>query len=146
MNCDRLFEELEKLYPEYLDILEQDCLIESPTPDKEGVDAAGYYLAEIAKKKGFDVEVFPQPVAGDVIGILMNKDVDAKQIVYSGHTDTVHPKGLFPCARGAQRGRIYVRPRNLRLQGWRCCRADGYGCPEAPRLQKASARALAHAR
>ena len=117
MNCDRLFEELEKLYPEYLDILEQDCLIESPTPDKEGVDAAGYYLAEIAKKKGFDVEVFPQPVAGDVIGILMNKDVDAKQIVYSGHTDTVHPKGLFPAPVVRREGEYMYGPGTLDCKG-----------------------------
>ncbi len=96
MNCERLFKELEEMLPEYLDILEQDCLLESPTTDKAGVDAASYYLADIAKKKGFDVEVFPQPVSGDVVGILMNQDVNAKQLVYSGHTDTVHPKGLFP--------------------------------------------------
>ena len=96
MNCDLLFAELEKLFPEYMDILEQDCLLESPTADKAGVDAASYYLAEVAKKKGFEIEVFPQPVSGDVIGILMNKEVDAKQLVYSGHIDTVHPKGLFP--------------------------------------------------
>ena len=95
MNCDLLFAELEKLLPEYLDILEQDCLLESPTANKAAVDAAGYYLADVAKKKGFDIEVFAQPVSGDVIGILMNKEVDAKQIVYSGHTDTVHPIGLF---------------------------------------------------
>ena len=81
MNCDRLFEELEKLLPEYLDVLEQDCLLESPTADKAGVDAASYYLADIAKKKGFDIEVFSQPVAGDVIGILMNGEVNAKPLV-----------------------------------------------------------------
>lgn len=96
MNCDRLFAELEKLFPEYMDVLEQVCLLESPTADKAAVDAASYYIAEVAKKKGFDIEVFPQPVAGDVIGILMNKEVEERPLVYSGHTDTVHPKGLFP--------------------------------------------------
>ncbi len=96
MNCDLLFAELERLFPEYMDILEQACLLESPTADKAAVDAASYYLADIAKKKGFDIEIFPQPVSGDVIGILMNQEVDKKQIVYSGHMDTVHPKGLFP--------------------------------------------------
>ncbi len=117
MNCDRLFAELEKLFPEYMDILEQDCLIESPTPDKAGVDAAGYYLADVAKKKGFDIEVFPQSVSGDVIGILMNQDVEAKQLVYSGHTDTVHPKGLFPAPVVRREGDRMYGPGTLDCKG-----------------------------
>ena len=117
MNCDRLFEELEKLLPEYLDILEQDCLLESPTADKAGVDAASYYLADIAKKKGFDIEVFAQPVAGDVIGILMNSEVNAKPLVYSGHTDTVHPKGLFPAPVVRREGDRMYGPGTLDCKG-----------------------------
>ena len=117
MNCDRLFEELEKLLPEYLDVLEQDCLLESPTADKAGVDAASYYLADIAKKKGFDIEVFAQPVAGDVIGILMNGEVNAKPLVYSGHTDTVHPKGLFPAPVVRREGDRMYGPGTLDCKG-----------------------------
>ena len=57
MNCDLLFAELEKLLPEYLDILEKACLIESPTTDKAGVDATSYYLADVAKPtKYYSVE------------------------------------------------------------------------------------------
>lgn len=117
MNCDRLFEELEKLFPEYMDILEQDCLLESPTADKAGVDAASYYLAEVAKKKGFEIEVFAQKVAGDVIGILMNQEVDAKPLVYSGHTDTVHPKGLFPAPIVRREGDVMYGPGTLDCKG-----------------------------
>ena len=117
MNCDRIFKELEALFPEYMDILEQACLFESPTADKAGVDAASYYIAEVAKKKGFDIEVFPQPVSGDVIGILMNGDVDAKQLVYSGHTDTVHPKGLFPAPVVRREGDRMYGPGTLDCKG-----------------------------
>ena len=117
MNCDRIFKELEALFPEYMDILEQACLFESPTADKAGVDAASYYIAEVAKKKGFDIEVFPQPVSGDVIGILMNGDVDTKQLVYSGHTDTVHPKGLFPAPVVRREGDRMYGPGTLDCKG-----------------------------
>ena len=117
MNCDLLFAELEKLLPEYLDILEKACLIESPTVDKVGVDATSYYLADVAKKKGFDIEVFPQPVAGDVVGILMNGEVNAPQLVYSGHTDTVHPKGLFPAPVVRREGDRMYGPGTLDCKG-----------------------------
>ena len=117
MNCDRLFEELEKMLPEYLDILEKACLLESPTADKAAVDSVGYYLADIAKAKGFDVEVFPQPVSGDVIGILMNQEIKTKQLVYSGHTDTVHPKGLFPAPVVRREGDRMYGPGTLDCKG-----------------------------
>ena len=117
MNCDRIFKELEALFPEYMDILEQACLFESPTADKAGVDAASYYIAEVAKKKGFDIEVFPQPVSGDVIGILMNGDVASRQLVYSGHTDTVHPKGLFPAPVVRREGDRMYGPGTLDCKG-----------------------------
>lgn len=117
MNCDRLFAELEALFPEYMDILEKDCLFESQTIDKAGVDAASYYLAEVAKQKGFEIEVFKQPVSGDVIGILMNSEVDAKPLVYSGHTDTVHPKGLFPAPIVRREGDKMFGPGTLDCKG-----------------------------
>ena len=53
MNCDRLFEELEALFPEYMDILEQACLLESPTADKAAVDAEIERMKRLASMGGF---------------------------------------------------------------------------------------------
>ena len=67
MNCKMLFEYIDSLNSEYLDFLEDVCNIESPTDFKEGVDQVGKYFAEKAKEKGWRVEVYPQPVSGDIV-------------------------------------------------------------------------------
>jgi glutamate carboxypeptidase len=56
-------------------------------------------------------------VAGDVIGILMNGEVNAKPLVYSGHTDTVHPKGLFPAPVVRREGDRMYGPGTLDCKG-----------------------------
>ena len=95
MEKNLIEKEIEKLYEEYVSFFVDVCNIESPTRYKEGVDAVGNYFAEKAKKLGFDVEFFTQPVAGDVVCITMNKDADGKPISLSGHMDTVHEIGTF---------------------------------------------------
>lgn len=80
---------------DYIKVWEDVCNIESPTKYKEGVDAAGSYLAALAEKKGWLVERYPQPIAGDVISITMNPDASLPPITLSGHLDTVHPVGSF---------------------------------------------------
>ncbi|MBO5789992.1 MAG: M20/M25/M40 family metallo-hydrolase, partial [Clostridia bacterium] len=71
------------------------CNIESPTDDKAGVDAVGAYFARWAEKLGFAVEVFKQPVSGDVVCITMNPKAPKPPICFSAHMDTVHPIGSF---------------------------------------------------
>lgn len=89
------FEIIESLEKEYVDFLVDICEIESPTLFKEGVDAVGRYISEKARKKGWDIEVFPQKVSGDAYCITMNPDAPGKPICISGHMDTVHPLGAF---------------------------------------------------
>ena len=95
MSCNKLFEEIKRLNEKYIKIWEELCNIESPTTFKEGVDKCGAYVTDWAKDMGFDVEVCPQEVAGDVICITMNSKADAPMVCFSGHMDTVHPVGLF---------------------------------------------------
>ena len=95
MDSKKLFSEIERLYPEYLDVLEDVVNIESPTNFKAGVDAVSNYFVNLAEKKGWKVERYPQSVAGDVICVTMNADAKAAPITLSGHLDTVHPVGLF---------------------------------------------------
>jgi len=105
MKCARLFEKIDEMYGAYLDMWEDVCNIESPTDCKEGVDKVGEYFMERAKELGFEIEILKQNVAGDAICITMNSDSKNKPVVLSGHTDTVHPIGLFgypPVTRDAE--------------------------------------------
>lgn len=95
MKCKSLLAQIDALNEEYLQVWEDLASIESPTSFKEGVDAACAYVIEWAKKKGFTVETFPQPVSGDPVCITMNPDSKECPVVLSGHMDTVHPVGFF---------------------------------------------------
>ena len=86
---------LKKSEEEYLRFWEDVCNIESPTDCKEGVDEVGRYFARRAEARGWLVEKYCESACGDVITITMNAEVDAAPVVFSGHMDTVHPKGLF---------------------------------------------------
>lgn len=95
MICDKLFQEIAHLNEHYVKVWEDICNIESPTGFKEGVDAVGQYLIRLAAERGWKTEIFKQPVAGDVVCITLNPEVNARPITFSGHIDTVHPVGLF---------------------------------------------------
>jgi len=95
MSYEKLFQEIERLNEKYTNILEDVCNIESPTNCKEGVDKVSYYFVEMAKKKGWKVEILKQEIAGDVVCITLNPEANEKPISLSAHLDTVHPIGLF---------------------------------------------------
>ena len=95
MLCEALFEKISELNEYYLDVLEDVCNIESPTSYKEGVDKVGEYFINLAKNRGWTVEVYEQGVAGNVVCITMNNDAKKPPVSLSGHIDTVHPVGLF---------------------------------------------------
>ena len=106
MEYNALFEEIHKLNNQYTALWEAVCNIESPTTCKAGVDAVGACFAELATRHGWQVEILPQPVAGDVLCITMNPDAPGKPIALSGHMDTVHPLGTFgtpPVRRDAEK-------------------------------------------
>ena len=92
MVCEKLFEKIDGLYEEHLDIWETVLNMESPTMDKQRVDAVGEYFIDIAKKNGWATEVF-ESVTGNVVCITMNPDADKPAVTLSGHIDTVHPVG-----------------------------------------------------
>lgn len=95
MSCKKIFETVHALYDEYVTLWEDICNIESPTSCKEGVDAVGRYLIAFAEKKGWKVEICPQPVSGDAICITMNPSAKEAPVSISGHIDTVQPIGAF---------------------------------------------------
>ncbi|MBR2404524.1 MAG: M20/M25/M40 family metallo-hydrolase, partial [Clostridia bacterium] len=95
INSENLFKRIDDMFPEYIKILEEFCLIESPTEYKEGVDAASNYIIKKAESFGWKVERQKQEIAGDCICITMNPDAAQAPVCLSGHVDTVHPLGLF---------------------------------------------------
>ena len=101
MEYSPVFEAIDALKDEYLQLWIDICNLESPTSDKAGVDAVGAYLIAHARKRGWAVEVCPQAVSGDAVCITMNPDAAGAPVAISGHMDTVHPVGSFgvPAAR-----------------------------------------------
>ncbi|MBR6729524.1 MAG: M20/M25/M40 family metallo-hydrolase [Clostridia bacterium] len=120
--CDAIFEKIEELYEAYLDIWEDVCKIESPTAYKKGVDAVGNYFIEMAKKRGWQVEIFEQPVAGNVIAITLNPESKEKPVTLSGHIDTVFPLGVFPPSA------VHRDAENLYAPGSRDCKGGVVAC------------------
>ncbi len=95
INMKKVFEKIDSLNSSFIDIWEDVCNIESPSSYKKGVDQVGKYFINIANENGWDVEVFKQETAGDVVCITMNSQSLNEVITISGHMDTVHPVGLF---------------------------------------------------
>ena len=95
MKCLELFNTIDRLNDKYIKIWEDVCNIESPTICKESVDEVGDYFIKIAKEFGWKIEILHSETAGNPICITMNPESEKEPVVFSGHIDTVHPKGLF---------------------------------------------------
>lgn len=95
IEYENVFKRIDDSEQEYIKILEEFCLIESPTDYKKGVDEASGYIVKIAESFGFKVERQKQEIAGDCFCITMNPDAKEAPVCLSGHVDTVHPRGLF---------------------------------------------------
>ena len=95
MDYGKVFSVIDEYSAEYLDLLEEACLIESPTALKEKVDEVARLLADKGASLGFSVDVYPIKNAGDVVTITMNPTAEGAPLTLSGHLDTVHPVGLF---------------------------------------------------
>ncbi len=92
---ERIRAKIRELNASYYQIWAELCGIESPTLDKAGVDAACGFVAQLAYRRGWQVEYCRQPMAGDAVCITMNPDAPAAPLAISGHVDTVHPVGAF---------------------------------------------------
>lgn len=95
MKCENLFKKIDELNEKYISVWEDVCNIESPSDYKPGVDAVGKYFVKMAEERGWNVEIFEQPVSGDVVCITLNPDAEGQPVTLSGHLDTVHPLGSF---------------------------------------------------
>lgn len=89
------FNKIDELSEGFVRIWQDVCNIESPTGNKDGVDAVGEYIIALAEQRGWKTERFLHDVSGNVVAITMNQQIDAAPIALSGHMDTVHPIGSF---------------------------------------------------
>ena len=96
MDTAQIFAVIAELNEQYCSLWEKVCNMESPTEYKQGVDAVGQVFIQIAREHQWAVEVSRQEQAGNPICITMNPQAEAKPIVFSGHIDTVYPRGTFP--------------------------------------------------
>ena len=95
MKCAKLFSIIDELNENYIKVLEDVCNIESQTTDKKGVDGVCDYFVKMAEKHNWLVEKLELETAGSPVCITINPDAKSAPIIFSGHADTVHPKGLF---------------------------------------------------
>ncbi len=95
MDCQKLFSVIDGMNDQYCDIWEAVCNIESPTAYKAGVDAAGQFFINMARQRGWHVDVLEDEKAGNAVSITLNPEAQAQPVVFSGHIDTVHPVGSF---------------------------------------------------
>ena len=96
LGIEAIFSEIDALKEQYCDLWEQVCNIESPTQYKQGVDAVGHVFLRMARQRQWAVEIAEQATAGDAICVTMNPESPERPIVFSGHIDTVYPRGIFP--------------------------------------------------
>ncbi len=90
-----IFNKIDELSKDFIDIWEDVCNIESPSNFKEGVDNVGKYFIDIARENSWDIEVFKQEKFGDVVTITMNPKANKNVVTLSGHMDTVHKLSAF---------------------------------------------------
>lgn len=95
MTHSAVFSAIDARVDTYIQVWQDICNIESPTACKAGVDAVGAYIISLARARGWSVEVFPQPVSGNVVTVTMNPEAKGTPIALSGHMDTVHDIGSF---------------------------------------------------
>jgi len=103
----KVFDAIDSLQEEYLDVLRQFCDLESPTADKQRVDAASDFIVRYARKRGWSVEYNRQPISGDCICITANPQAPGRPLAISGHVDTVHPVGAFARPTYLENGKMY---------------------------------------
>ncbi len=95
VKCKKLFSVIDELNDKYIKVWEDVCNIESQTIDKAGVDAVCDYFVKMARERGWKIEKLELTDAGSPVCITLNPDAALAPVVFSGHADTVHPKGLF---------------------------------------------------
>lgn len=93
-EAQSLLDYLQPRLPTYLEELTQLCGIESPSDSKSGVDAVGDWVTRWARQRGWEVETWPDEVAGNsLVATLRGKG--SLRVLLVAHMDTVYPLGTI---------------------------------------------------
>ena len=103
----KIFECIDTREQEFRAFLRDMVCLESYTPDKADVDALSRFIADFALKHDLQVHVHPFEKGGDSLLITMNPDAPLPPVVFTGHMDTVHPRGTFQELYREEDGKIY---------------------------------------
>ncbi len=98
-------------------LLQQIVSMDSYTPDKQDVDAVGARLRDFALEQGFRVDTIPFEKAGDGLLITYNDGAALPPVVFTGHLDTVFPRGTFQEPLFRQEGDKYFGPGVVDMKG-----------------------------
>lgn len=91
-----LLDYMEKQHDEFIELLKQSVLLESPTEgDKEDLIKCRNFFANIFEKIGFNVTVVPSNDARFGDHLLLELGEGDEQVLFVGHYDTVYAKGAF---------------------------------------------------
>ncbi len=124
---------LQSRLPKAVEELKGYCAIESCSRDKEGVDRVGRLAAEAWKTEGFEIEVLPQPSAGNHI-VARRPGQGRGRLLCHMHLDTTQPKGTIDAEPIEERGDRLYGPGILDMKGgwvvllsaFRALAADGW--------------------
>jgi glutamate carboxypeptidase len=86
-------QDFQRQTPALLGLLRRLVEMESPTTDKEHVDALGQFIAERCAASGAEIQTFPQSKAGD--HRLARWGEGTGGLLLLAHLDTVHPIGTL---------------------------------------------------
>ncbi len=79
----------------YLKNLEEIVLINSHTPNKDGVDKVGFVLSKWFEELNFEKNTYKRELIGDHLHFKSKHKKNHKKLLLLGHIDTVFPKGHF---------------------------------------------------
>lgn len=114
---DKLFACVDARIEEHKQLLKDIVCQESYTPDKADVDAVGNILRAFAEKQGFHVKTIPFEKAGNGLLITWNEDAPLPPISFTGHMDTVFPRGTFQTPLFREENGKYYGPGVVDMKG-----------------------------
>ena len=95
MTTQELFTRIDELEQKYTEFWKEICMMETPTEDKQRLDALGAFLKDFAGRLGFEICEHEEEHSGNALCFTMNPDASGVPVCFSAHMDTVHPVGAF---------------------------------------------------
>ena len=93
ITLEKINEQIQSLYPKYVDLWVKLCNIESPSNYKAGVDQVGNTILEFTKDFGLKTEIIKLENCGNPIFLTLKGNKNNPPVCLTAHMDTVFPVG-----------------------------------------------------